>query len=75
VICTAVLNGWDPATPLFPFPLIRTHIRGLYWSAKIDDIALCSPLYSPMAMMVTPKNIGTGFAIVTSRKMTREEMM
>jgi hypothetical protein len=29
--CTAVLIGWDPATP--PLPRIWAHIRGRYWSA------------------------------------------
>ncbi len=33
-VCTAVLIGWDP------FPRIWAHIRGRYWSAKIDDISL-----------------------------------
>ncbi len=28
---------WDPATPP---PPIWAHIRGRYWSAKIDDISL-----------------------------------
>jgi hypothetical protein len=37
-LCTAVLIGLDPATP--PFPRIWAHIRGRYWSAKIDDISL-----------------------------------
>ncbi len=35
-LCTTVLMGWDPATPP---PRIWTHIRGRYWSAKIDDIS------------------------------------
>ncbi len=33
----AVLIGWDPATP--PLPRIWAHIRGRYWSAKIEDLA------------------------------------
>ncbi len=36
-MCTAVLSGWDPAAPP---PRIWAHIRGRYWSAKIDDISL-----------------------------------
>ncbi len=35
LLCTAVLIGWDP-----PYPRIWAHIRGHYWSAKIDDITL-----------------------------------
>ncbi len=42
-ICTAVLIGWDPATP--PSPRIWAHIRGRYWSAKIDDISLWPPAF------------------------------
>ncbi len=35
LMCTALLIGWDPAT--LP-PRIWAHIRGRYWSAKVDDI-------------------------------------
>ncbi len=35
LLCTAVLIGWDPATP--PTPRVGPHIRGRFWSAKIDD--------------------------------------
>jgi hypothetical protein len=38
LLCTAVLIGWDPAH-LPPSPQIRPHIRGLYWSAKIEDVS------------------------------------
>jgi hypothetical protein len=38
-MCTAVLIDRDRATPLLP-PCIWAHIRGRYWSAKIDDIPL-----------------------------------
>ncbi len=38
LLCTAVLLRWGPATP--PSPRIWAHIRGRYWSAKIDDISL-----------------------------------
>ncbi len=38
LLCAAVLIGWDPATP--PSPIIWAHLRGRYWSAKIDDIPL-----------------------------------
>jgi hypothetical protein len=38
-MCTAVLIGWDPATPPPPTPGIWAHIRGRYWSAKTDDIS------------------------------------
>ncbi len=37
LLCTAVLIGWDPATPSHH---IRAQIQGRYWSAKIDDISL-----------------------------------
>jgi hypothetical protein len=38
---TALLSGLDPATPPPPtHPRIWAHIRGRYWSAKIDDISL-----------------------------------
>jgi hypothetical protein len=37
LLCTAVLIGLDPATPL---PRFWARIRGRYWSAKIDDISL-----------------------------------
>jgi hypothetical protein len=40
VMCTAVLIGRAPATPLPPSPGIGTCIRGRYRSAKIDDISL-----------------------------------
>ncbi len=30
--------------PRTPPPSIWAHIRGRYWSAKIDDISLCDPL-------------------------------
>ncbi len=38
-VCTAVLIGWEPAGPP---SILRTwaHIRGRYWSTKIDDISL-----------------------------------
>ncbi len=42
-ICTAVLIGWDPATP--PSPRIWAHIRGRYWSAKVDEIFFWAPGY------------------------------
>jgi hypothetical protein len=41
LLCTAVLIGRDPATP--PSPRIWCHIRGRYWSAKIDDFSLKPP--------------------------------
>ncbi len=44
LLCIAVLIGWDPATPPPPAPRIWAHIRGRYWSAKVDDISLCNPL-------------------------------
>ncbi len=44
-MCTAVLIGWDPATPL-TFHRIRAHIRGRYWSAK-TDISLRPPSNQP----------------------------
>ncbi len=28
-----------------PLPLTWAHIRGRFWSAKIDDISICDPLY------------------------------
>jgi hypothetical protein len=34
LLCTAVLIGRDTATPQLP-----PHLRGRYWSAKIDDIS------------------------------------
>ncbi len=37
-MCTAVLIGRNP-----PTPRICAHVRGLCWSAKIDDISLWSP--------------------------------
>ncbi len=40
-MCTAVLIGWDLVTP--PPPRIWAHIRGRYWSAKIDEITLWPP--------------------------------
>ena len=39
LLCTAVLIGWDPATP----PRIWAHIREHYWSAKIDEITWPGP--------------------------------
>ncbi len=41
-MCTAVFFGWDPAAqpPTFPPTRNWAHIRGRYWSAKIDDISL-----------------------------------
>jgi hypothetical protein len=36
LLCTAVLMGGDPQFLLSP--RIWAHIRGRYWSAKIDDI-------------------------------------
>ncbi len=41
LLCTAVLIGCVPATP--HYPRIWVHIRGRYWSAKIDDISLWPP--------------------------------
>ena len=38
LLCTAVFIGRDPATP--PAPRLWAHIRGRYWSTKIDDISL-----------------------------------
>ncbi len=43
-MCTAVLIGWNHAIPPPPpSPRIWAHIRGRYWSAKIDDISLWPP--------------------------------
>ncbi len=40
-MCPAVFISWDPAnTPPPPPPHIWAHIRGRYWSAKIDDNSL-----------------------------------
>ncbi len=41
-MCKAVLIGWDTATP--PSPRLWAHVRGCYWSAKIDDISLWPPV-------------------------------
>ncbi len=38
-MCTAVLIGWNPQH----HPRIWAHIRGHYWSAKIDNISLWHP--------------------------------
>ncbi len=40
-MCTAVLIGWDTATP--PPPRSWAHMRGRYWSAKMDDTSLWPP--------------------------------
>jgi hypothetical protein len=46
-MCTAVLIVRDPAHPPPPAsPRFWAHIRGRYWSAKIDDISLRPPAYS-----------------------------
>ncbi len=37
----SMLIGWDPPPP--PPPGIWAHIRGRYWSAKIDDISVWPP--------------------------------
>ncbi len=48
-MCTAVLNGWDPATP--PPPRIGAHMWGRYWSAKIlRRRSLCDPLIDPFLL-------------------------
>ncbi len=39
--CNHWLRNWDPTTPLSA--RILAHIRGRYWSAKIDDISLWPP--------------------------------
>jgi hypothetical protein len=41
-MCTAVpvLNVQKAETPKPPHPRIWAHIRGRYWSAKIDNISL-----------------------------------
>ncbi len=39
LLWTAVFIGWE-TLPLPPSPRIWAHIRGRYWSAKIDDISL-----------------------------------
>jgi hypothetical protein len=36
----AQLNSLAEAPQLSPSPRIRAHIRGRYWSPKIDDISL-----------------------------------
>ncbi len=46
----AVLIGWDLATPSPP-PRIWAHIRGRYWSAKMDDISLWPPGHSAMVLL------------------------
>jgi hypothetical protein len=38
-----------PRNPPPPSPRIGTHIRGRYWSAKIDDIS-CDPLQPPATL-------------------------
>ncbi len=49
LLCTAVLIGRDPATPPSPPPPpIWAHMRGRYWSAKIDDISLKQPYGEPL---------------------------
>ncbi len=45
--CTAALIGWDPRnSPPPPLPCSWSHLRGRYWSAKIDNISLLPPAYS-----------------------------
>ncbi len=39
ILCTAVLIGGDPTIPP-PLPRIWAHVRGRYWSAKLDGISL-----------------------------------
>jgi hypothetical protein len=67
-MCTAVLIGRDPATPLLSMH-IWAHIKGRYWSAKIEDISLKPPeweVYSKPAiaerdeqqiLIVSPRNL------------------
>jgi hypothetical protein len=45
-MCTAVLISWVPAgrNPPSPSTRIWAHMRGRYWSAKIDDISLWPPV-------------------------------
>ncbi len=40
-VCTAVLVGRDPP----PLPCSGAHVRGRYWSAKIDDISVESLIF------------------------------
>ncbi len=47
LLCTAALIGWDPARPQLPPPPPRiwAHIRGRYWSAKMQQTtSLCDHL-------------------------------
>ncbi len=61
LLCTAVLIGWDTATPPPPLLRIWTHIRGRYWTAKIDDISLSTPDSNVLAYLQgTPVNRGVG---------------
>jgi hypothetical protein len=52
-MCTAFTHCGDLATPPPTPPGIWAHIRGRYWSAKIDDISLWPPaLISPQDMFI-----------------------
>jgi hypothetical protein len=42
LLCTAVLRPRNSPLPLPP--RIWAHIRGRYWSAKIETTSLCKPL-------------------------------
>jgi hypothetical protein len=43
--CALLYTHWlRPRNPPPPLSRIWAHMRGRYWSAKIDDRSLCDPL-------------------------------
>ncbi len=60
----ALRNGWHPANPPPPPTRIWAHIRGCYWSAKIDDISLWPPAFC------TWEGVQGGFAPLSTLSVT-----
>ncbi len=58
-LCTAVLIGWDPGTPPPPPAFFWAHIRGHYWSAKVDDISF-NYLYTGIQNVADLAKVGCG---------------
>jgi hypothetical protein len=49
--CTLWLRPRNPPPPP-PSPRIWAHIRGRYWTAKIEHISLCPPAYDCAATQI-----------------------
>jgi hypothetical protein len=60
LLCTVVRYSLAEIPQLPPSPHIWAHVRGRYWSAKIDDIS-CNPLVLTDPQSLQEGGVGAGY--------------